>query len=212
MKRSSRSNVNPTPSIDRRRSREDPREEVRIEHLLRMDYHVIPPQELEAMREVVLHSPRILKYEWATSNPSAMAAGAENEPAPIPEILDPLVQRLDRIERKLDALLEHHGVEAPGLKEKQRFNVTLSARGLRFRDHLKRCQAGDMVYLCLELPMNPTVEVMALAETLVMVEDSRLRRLSAGRDVVLEFRVIQEEARQLIDRYCRLNQEVRGRG
>jgi hypothetical protein len=68
-----------------------------------------------------------------------------------------------------------------------------------------------MVCLCLELPMNPTVEVMALAETLLMVEDSRPRRLSAGRDVVLEFRVIQDEARELIERYCRLNQEVRGR-
>jgi len=210
MKRTSRPNPPPTGERHHRRAK-DPREDLRVEHLLRMEYHVIPPDELEAMREVVLHSPRILKYEWVP-NPSARAAGAENEPpSSLREPQDPLVQRLDRIERKLDALLEHQGVDAPGLKEKQRFNVTLSARGLRFRDHLDRCQAGDMVYLCLELPMNPTVEVMALAETLLMVEDSRPRRLSAGRDVVLEFRVIQDEARELIERYCRLNQEVRGR-
>jgi hypothetical protein len=92
--------------------------------------------------------------------------------------------------------------------EKPLYNVSLSARGLRFRDFQRRCQAGDMVYLCLELPMNPTVEITALAETVYVVEDAR-RNLSAGRDVVLEFRVIKEEARQQIERYCQTHQEGR---
>jgi hypothetical protein len=218
MKRSPSSNQ--PPSAERRRDSlsgglNDLRENVRVEHLLRMEYHVIPPDEVDAMRQVVLHSPRILKYERQeapSSTPLAQAAGAEIESMGRDLPADnALVHRLERIEQKLDVLLEHLGVESPGPQEKQRYNVALSARGLRFRDHLERCQAGDMVYLALELPMNPTVEVMAVAETVLVVEDSRPRRLSAGRDVVLEFQVIQDEARMLIERYCRVSQNVRPR-
>lgn len=175
-----------------------------------MEYEVVPPEEIEAMRTAVEHGPRILKAEWSPRHPAPVFAGGENATA----FADwgwetpPVAESLQRIERKLDLILERLGVDAPGLKPKPLYNVNLSARGLRFRDHRRECQDGDMVYLCLELPMNPTVEIMALAEATCVVEDAGTRHLSAGRDVVLEFRVIQDETRELIERYCRLQDEA----
>ena len=48
------------------------------------------------------------------------------------------------------------------------------------------------------MPLNPTVEVRAIAETLYVVEDSRHLNLSTGYDVVLEFRVLRDEVREII--------------
>ncbi len=183
------------------------RRHVRVEHLLRMEYQVIAGQEIEELRAQVLDGPRILKYEWSPGLPR-QTAGAENEPVDPEWIETPDNERLTRIERKLDLLLERLGVESPRSSERPFFNVSLSASGLRFRDFQRRCQTGDVVYVSLELPLNPTVEVCAIAETLHVVEDLRQWNLSTGRDVVLEFRVIKDESRDLIERYCQQFQSI----
>jgi hypothetical protein len=165
----------------------DARRKIRVEHLLRMEYHVIPPEEMEATCRDVLNGPRILKYEWQQAS-QPVAAGTENESVDASWEGSPIGERLQRIELKLDALLERLGVDAPALAQRPLYNVNLSATGLRFRDFQRRCQAGDMVYICIELPLDPTVEIRAIAETLYVVEDSRHSNLSTGYDVVLEFR------------------------
>jgi hypothetical protein len=182
----------------------DARAKIRVEHLVRMEYEVIPPAELAGVRDQVLHGPRILKYEWPRQE-LLQAAGAEHEGL-APEIADaPLWAALKRLELKLDRVLERLGAEPPN-EERPLCNVTLSARGLRFRDFERRCHAGDMILLTIELPMNPTTEVSAVAEVLYVVEDVRHPNLSTGQDVVLEFRVIQDEAQDCVERYCRLVQ------
>jgi len=187
---------------------EDQRRHVRVEHLVRLEYQVLAPDELDEVRAQVLDGPRILKYEWQPAPPPA-AAGAENEPV-APEWVDtPENERLARIERKLDLLLDRLGVEALHATERPFVNVNLSASGVRFRDFQRRLQAGDMVYLCFELPLNPTVEISAIAETLYIVEPVRQSNLSAGRDVVLEFRVIKDDSRDLIERYCQSHLAIR---
>jgi hypothetical protein len=180
---------------------EDQRRHLRVEHLLRMEYQVLAPEELDEVRAQVLDGPRILKYEWQPAPPPT-AAGAENEPVAPEWVETPENERLARMERKLDLLLERLGIEAPRAPERPFTNVSLSASGMRFRDFQRRLQAGDMIYVCFELPLNPTVEVAAIAETLYVVEAVRQSNLSAGRDVVLEFRVIKDDSRDLIERYC----------
>lgn len=187
----------PAPGL----SPEDQRRHVRVEHLVRMEYQVLAPEEIDDVRAQVLAGPRILKYEWQPTPPPA-AAGAENEPVAPEWTATPEEERLARIERKIDLLLARLGVEAPRAHERPFANVSLSASGIRFRDFQRRLQAGDMVYLCFELPLNPTVEVAAIAETLYVVEEVRQSNLSAGRDVVLQFRVIKDDSRDLIERYC----------
>ena len=179
----------------------DQRRHVRIEHLIRLEYQVLAPDEVDEVRAQVLDGPRILKYEWQPAPPPA-AAGAENDPVAPDWVETPEDERLARIERKLDLLLDRLGVEPLQTAERPFVNVSLSASGIRFRDFQRRLHAGDMVYLCLELPLNPTVEVAAIAETLYVVEEVRQSNLSAGRDVVLQFRVIKDDSRDLIERYC----------
>jgi hypothetical protein len=183
----------------------DARARIRVEHLVRMEYEVIPPSELGRVREQVLHGPRILKYEWPVHG-MLKAAGAEREILE-QEIADsPLWIAMKRLEQKLDLVLERLGAESPANEERPLCNVSLSARGLRFRDFERRCHAGDRVLLTLELPMQPTIEVSAIAEVLYVVEDLRHPNLSAGQDVVLEFRVIQDDVQDCIERYCRMVQ------
>ncbi len=180
----------------------DQRRHVRVEHLLRMEYQVLAPEEVDEARATVLDGPRILKYERQSTSAAPQVAGAENEPPPPEWSESPGEDQLRRIERKLDLLLERLGIETPRTDERSFYNVSLSAGGLRFRDYQRRVKAGDMVLVCLELPLSPTVEVYAIAETLYVVEDIRQLHLSTGRDVVLEFRVIKDESRELIARYC----------
>lgn len=187
---------------------EDQRRYVRVEHLVRLEYQVLAPDEIDEVRAQVLDGPRILKYEWQPAPPPA-AAGAENEPV-TPEWVDtPENERLARIERKLDLLLDRLGVEALRATERPFVNVNLSASGIRFRDFQRRLQAGDMVYVCFELPLSPTVEISAIAETLYIVEPVRQSNLSAGRDVVLSFHVIKDDSRELIERYCQSHLAIR---
>jgi hypothetical protein len=186
----------------------DQRRHLRVEHLLRLEYQVLAPDEVDEVRAQVLGGPRILKYEWQPALPPA-AAGAENEPV-APEWMEtPEDERLARIERKLDLLLDRLGVEPLRTAERPFVNVSLSASGIRFRDFQRRLTAGDMVYVCFELPLSPTVEIAAIAETLYIVEPVRQTNLSAGRDVVLDFRVIKDDSRELVERYCQSHLAIR---
>ncbi len=189
----------------------DSRQRLRVEHLVRMDYQVVPPEAIEAMRAAVEHGPRILKAEWTALTPPPIASGLDRNLAEGWETSPPVAECLQRLERKLDLILERLGIDVPGLKQRPLYNVTMSANGVRFRDHRRECQVGDMVYLCIEVPLDPTIEITALAETAHVVEDSGSRHLSAGRDVVLEFRVIQDEAREIIERYCRMQAKASSR-
>jgi len=183
----------------------DARSRIRVEHLLRMEYEVIAREELPRLREDVLHGPRILKYERPRRE-LLQAAGAEHELLGEDLADSPVWAAIQRLEQKLDLVLERLGAEPPASDERPLCNVSLSARGLRFRDFERRCHAGDLVLLTLELPLNPTLEISAIAETLYVVEDIRHPQLSVGQDVVLEFRDIQEEAQEEIERYCRMVQ------
>ena len=189
----------------------DARSRIRVEHLVRMEYEVIARDELERVREEVLHGPRILKYERPRRE-LLQAAGAEHELLGEDLADSPLWAAIQRIEQKLNLVLERMGAEPPADDERPLCNVTLSARGLRFRDFERRCHAGDLVLLTIELPLNPTLEISAVAETLYVVEDIRHPQLSGGQDVVLEFRVIQDEAQDQIERYCRMVQGAQRKG
>ena len=183
----------------------DARSRIRVEHLLRMEYEVIARDELPRVQEDVLHGPRILKYERPRRE-LLQAAGAEHELLGEDLADSPIWAAIQRLEQKMDLVLERLGAEPPASDERPFTNVSLSARGLRFRDFERRCRAGDLVLLTIELPLNPTLEISAIAETLYVVEDVRHPQLSVGQDVVLEFRVIQEEAQEEIERYCRMMQ------
>jgi hypothetical protein len=179
-----------------------------------MDYEVVPPEDLDRMRAEVLNGPSILKYERpGIAREAPKVAGAEGEILPDDIADTPLgayiMRAIMRMERKLDAALERLDVEAPVDDERPVFNVSLSSRGLRFRDFERRCRAGDLVAITIELPSHPTIEVRAIAETLYVVEDVRHPNLSTGQDVVLEFRVIRDDTREQIERYCIANQGVR---
>jgi hypothetical protein len=184
----------------------DARARIRVEHLLRMEYEVIAREEVPRVREEVLHGARILKYERPSRRELLQAAGAEHDLLGEDLADSPLWAAIQRIEQKLNLVLERLGAEPPASDERPLCNLSLSARGLRFRDFERRCHAGDLVLLTIELPMNPTIEISAIAETLYVVEDIRHPQLSVGQDVVLEFRVIQEEAQEHIERYCRMVQ------
>ena len=90
----------------------DARARIRVEHLVRMEYEVIPPSELEAVKNQVLHGPRILKYEWPRRE-LLQAAGAEHEvlEQELPDT--PLWAAMRRLEQKLDLVLERLGAELP---------------------------------------------------------------------------------------------------
>jgi hypothetical protein len=201
------------PSAERpkpQRPATDPRARIRVEHLLRMDYEVVPPEELDRMREEVLNGPCILKYERpGVVREAPQVAGAEGEILPDELVDTPLGALLIGLHRKVDAILERLDIEVPGDDERPMFNVSLSSRGLRFRDFERRCRAGDLVAITIELPLLPTIEVRAIGETLYVVEDVRHPNLSTGQDVVLEFRVIRDDTREQIERYCIANQGAR---
>ena len=188
----------------------DPRSRVRVEHLLRMEYEVVPPEDLDRMRAEVTNGPCILKYERPEVVHEALkVAGAESEILPDDIEDTPLGAYLKSLHRKVDAILERLDIEVPGNDERPMFNVSLSSRGLRFRDFERRCRAGDLVAITIELPFYPTIEVRAIGETLYVVEDVRHPNLSTGQDVVLEFRVIRDDTREQIERYCIANQGTR---
>jgi hypothetical protein len=184
------------------------RDQPRVELLLRMDYEVLPPADIERARHEILRGAQIVKYESPPRRSASPAAGAEEEsPEPLPL---PLSRQLGRIERKLDVLIERLGIESQTVTSERRlFSVNLSTRGVRFRDIQNRCAPGDTVRLHIELPLNPTVEIIALGEVLRTVDTSTGEKLSMGRDVVINFKVMKDESRQAIARFCQLHDASR---
>jgi len=184
------------------------RDEPRVEQLLRMNYEVVAPADVERTRTEIQRGAQIVKYE--TELPERRHVAGEDELTD--QIPPPLLRHLARIDRKLDMLIERLGIEANDLEsQKPLFNASLSTRGVRFRDISNRCTPGDTVRLQIELPLNPTVEVIALGEVIRIVDTTTGEKLSMGRDVVIEFTTMREQSRHAIERFTQLMQRPRAR-
>lgn len=80
----------------------------------------------------------------------------------LPDVDPALIGWLDRLERKLDRLLDHHGLAAHhALDERERVTVELSGSGLSFPSETA-LEAGTAVLVEFELPETPIRRVRCL--------------------------------------------------
>lgn len=121
--------------------------------------------------------------------------------------LDPaLLERLERLEDRIDLLLEHFGLgEGPMFRDEDVQHVLISGSGMRLADP-GDAAAGQEWIVDLEIPETPPRAVRLLA---------RVRRVGLGGDgspgdVALQFSVIHEDDRDAIIAHC-LAVERRGR-
>jgi hypothetical protein len=176
----------------------DARRLPRVEHLLRLEYAVVPATDVASAREEVARSGQIFRYPNRTARTAHLEA--PDRTAQVSEVAD----RLERIEAKLDRLLEQLGMAAPA-ENPQRLllNVSLSANAARFRDVLGACSVGDTVRVVIELPLRPTVEVLVLGVVQQLIDSDARTGASGVRDIVVEFETMTDSSRRALERYCR---------
>lgn len=117
---------------------------------------------------------------------------------PVPVVDASLIGWLDRIERKLDQLLNHHGLLEPALVEpecKRRFD--LSGSGLSYTSE-KPIAAGSVLQLEFELPETPIRLVRCLGR---VAEAGTASVDGEGHLVGVAFETIRQADRDAVVRY-----------
>ena len=154
-------------------SSEHARSYFRVETRIGLRVHALDPDRWEAESRAIL----------------------EDRSRPLQGVDPELASWLDRIERKLDRLLEATGSAASGEIAHTEFrDVVLSGSGIRLGD-ASELEVGQPALLELELPVSPVVRIRCLGTV------AREEGAGEDREVAVRFDVIREADRDRIVQY-----------
>lgn len=190
----------------------DRREYLRVEAPLPIRYRVVDQAEARSLRAEIegrasAGAARTRTMRGRTSTlPGLRVPGGARALSPVPETSPPALpheaqRQLDRIEEKLDRILDHLGLAAvDGASAPRRvIDVDISGSGLRFRTR-QRYDEGTLLEIDLELPLSPPARMRALIS---VVRCSRPDGPSPDGDWMLagQYDAIHEDDRGAIVRY-----------
>ena len=128
-------------------------------------------KEIEARGSATVTRARTLRARTSTL-PGMRVPGGGRTLSPMPETGQPALpldaqRQLDRIEEKLDRVMEHLGITsgAKALGPRKVVEVSISGSGIRFRSKWK-AETDDLMEVDVELPLAPPVSIRSLVKVL----------------------------------------------
>ncbi|RKY03421.1 hypothetical protein DRP77_06125 [Candidatus Poribacteria bacterium] len=165
---------------------DEKREHFRVKLSIPIYYRPVGVDEIEGLRELIRSG------RWAgRGGPGTSPVWLSSR-----EVDVAVLQMLREINRKLDLIMEHLGLEASGLFKRGKM-IDLSGSGVRFSGD--RMEKGEVLELSFDLPSTPPRSISALAE----VVNVKLSALSPSKaELGCRFTEISEDDREAIIAFC----------
>jgi len=179
-----------TPS-DKMEIIDEKRRFIRVKTSIPIYYRAVSEAELESMRELIRLHP---SSERARMGPRALSSPTSFRSR---ELDLAILQILQEINRKLDAIMDHLGIE---LKSSRTFNrgrtIDLSGSGVRVTGGV-RAEKDELLELTLEIPSSGDISLLAR-----VISVRRETSLSEKMEIACDFVEINERDREIIVEYC----------
>lgn len=163
---------------------------IRVKTSIPIYYRAISEAEFESTRELIRLYP--------SSERARMGSHAASPPSFRSRELDlAILQILQEINRKLDAIMDHLGIELRGSWSFNRGRtIDLSGSGVRFTGRA-RAEKDDLLELTLEIPSSGDISLLARVVSVKIGASP-----PEGVEIACDFAEINERDREIIVEYC----------